>query len=211
MNPIESYFDRIFVIHQSHRTDRAAHMREQWNKYNFTKMEVFEAHSGMIDHHGKVNGNASCTASHRALFEIIAYNRWDKVAIFEDDFEFVGDDPMGQFEKTIGQVPDAWDVLYLGGHFAEPPISRVAPNVIRCGRMHTTSSYAVRWQTARRIAPYLCGVGPIDTLISGFLPNMRSFILDPRIAVQYASFSDLTERESNNRDCMLDMNHSRMV
>lgn len=210
MNALNSYFDRIFVIHQFHRSDRFKHALSERDKYDLT-FEYFEAHSGVLDQHGKVNGNSGCTASHRALMEIIAYERMDKVLILEDDFEFVGDDPMGQFASTICQVPDTWDFLYLGGHYAEPPIARVSPNVIRCGRMHTTSSYAVRWQTARKIAPYLCGVGPIDTLLSGFLPTMQAFIMDPRIAVQYASFSDLTERESNNAPCMLDMNHSKMV
>ena len=209
MITLNDYFSKVIWIGSVNRPDRAAQMEEQLARYKITA-ERFEAHWKPIDHNGRPSGNAGCTASHRGVHEIIGHMQYDKALIFEDDNTFV-DGWEEQFDAMIREVPNTWQFLYLGGHYAEKPIARVSESVIRCGAMLTTSSYAVRWQTSRAIAPSLCGVGPIDNLVSGFLTKMESYILDPRICYQRASFSDLTDRESNNGPCMLDDSHSRMV
>lgn len=208
---IESYFDRLFVINLDRRTDRWAHCQEQFKRYGLTKVERFSGYADVIDHHGKVNGNCGCSASHRALLEIIAYHQWPRVLILEDDFEIRFDDFDYRFARMISEVPPDWDMLYLGGHFAEKPQARVSRHVIRMGHMFTTSSYAVTHKLARKIAPYICGVGPIDSLYAQWHRSEKCYIFDPRLMVQYSSFSDLTERDSTNAPCMEDMTHSRMV
>ncbi len=111
----------------------------------------------------------------------------------------------------IPEIPEHWDMLYLGGHYGEPPIARVSPHVIQCGRMLTTSSYGITAQMARKMAPYISGVGPIDSLYGGFHRDNRCLILSPRLMIQRPSFSDLQEREMSNSDCMLDESHEQMV
>lgn len=208
---IADYFDKIFCINLSRRTDRWDHAQKQFNKFELYPVERFEGYDKPTDHLGNPNGNMGCTSSHRALLEIIAYHEWSRVLVFEDDFEFRFDDANEQFDAMIKEVPEDWDMLYLGGHYAEKPIRRVSEHVIRMGRMHTTSSYGITWQMARRMAPYICGIGPIDTLYSGFIPNNKCYIFQPRLVVQYSSFSDLTDRDSNNEPCMTDPNHEQMV
>lgn len=209
--PLETYFDKIFVINLERRKDRWEHVLEQMKALGITEFERFEAYDRPTDHHGNPNGNMGCTSSHRALYEIIAYQRIPRALIFEDDFAFCIDEPQQKFQQMIGEVPTDWDMLYLGGHYAEKPVARVSPHVIKMGRMLTTSSYGITWRFARKIAPYINGVGPIDSLLSGFHAPNNCFITQPRIFVQYPSMSDLTDQHSSNHHCMMDRNHENMV
>ena len=208
--PLENFVDRIFVINLDRRQDRWAHCVDQFAKLGLTNVERFPGWDGVIVN-GKPNGNAGCTASHRSILELTAYHKWRRVLVFEDDFEAVHSDTQERFAAILPELPEKWDLLYLGGHYAEEPISRHSKHVIRCGRMHTTSSYIVTSDHARRMAPNISGIGPIDTLFSGFARDSLHYILQPRLFVQYSSFSDLTERDSSNAMCMLDTRHENMV
>lgn len=211
MTPIELYFDKIFVINLASRPDRWEHVLAQMAVLGIEKFERFEAYQKPIDHHGFPNGNLGCTSSHRALYEIIAYHGWKRVLILEDDFAYCVDDPQKTFQRMIGEVPENWDMLYLGGHYAERPVARVSPHVIKIGRMLTTSSYGITGAFARKIAPYISGIGPIDSLLSGFLAPNNCFIFQPRLFVQYPNWSDLQEAHASNHQCMLDRGHESMV
>lgn len=206
---LDRYFDHIFVINLDRRADRWDHARSELEKLNI-KAERFNGYDKPI-YDTVPNGNMGCTASHRALLEVIAYHRWRRVLVFEDDFVSLFDDVNEKFEAMIGEVPENWDLLYLGGHYAEPPISRVSPHVIRCGRMMTTSSYGITWQQARRMAPYISGIGPIDSLFSGFAPDNNFYIFQPRLFAQWTSHSDLCDHTRDNVPCMTDTRHENMV
>lgn len=204
------HFDKVFVINLDRRTDRWVKAQEHLESLGITKAERFPGHDGVVTD-GRINGNAGCTASHRALMEIIAYHKWDWTLVLEDDFLPLYNDVPTRYEKMIDQVPDNMDLLYLGGHYAEPPISRVSHNVIRCGRMMTTSSYVITHQYARKIAPYLTGIGPIDSLFSGFAHDNNHYIFQPRLFAQWTSYSDLCLHTRDNVPCMTDTNHENMV
>ncbi len=210
MNPLNRYFTRIFVINRDARMDRWTECQAQFKMFGIENVERFSAHEGVIVD-GRVNGNASCTASHRALMEVIAFHRIVRPLILEDDFLITRGDFMESLALSLAEVPDDYDFLYLGGHYGEAPIARHSPRVIRCGRMLTTSSYSVPWTIARQIAPYLCGIGPIDSLLGGFHRERRSYIIQPRLFIQRPSYSDLQEREMSNAACMLDPTHEAMV
>jgi hypothetical protein len=152
-----------------------------------------------------------CTASHRALLEIIAYHEWPRVLILEDDFEICVPDFSEQFAAAIGEVPDDWDMIYLGGGYGEPPQYRHSEHVIRVNRTMTTSSYAVTDRMARRLALHVYGNGPIDSIYGGFHRDARCYIVQPRLMVQYANVSDLTLRHMDNAPSMLDPHHEDMI
>ena len=218
--PIEGYFDRIFLVNLKRRTDRLEHALGVLAQLGISRDSVtlFEGYDKPI-HDGKPNGNMGCTASHRALFEMIAYEKIPRALILEDDFDIactgpdqrVKVDPQRLFESYIPELPSRWDLLYLGRHFAEMPISRRSPHVIRVARMHTTSTYAITAEHARRIAPYISGVGPIDVAISGFNRESECYCVDPTLFVQYTNMSDLSDQVDRNSNPMQDMNHIRAL
>lgn len=204
MTAFEDYFSgHLFVINCAHRQDRMAHFTAMAQRFGLTAVQRFEAITGIVVD-GRPNGNAGCTASHRALLEMQIANGWPRVFIFEDDAEIIYSDFHERWERFVGELPPTWQMLYLGAGYGEPPIARVSPHVIRAGRLLTTSSYGITLEAARRIAPTLSGVGPIDSLLGGFHRELETYLIAPRCIVQYPSHSDLQEQPSGNAQSMLD-------
>lgn len=204
MTSLNEYFDHIICINLNRRPDRWQHAEAEFKKHNFTAMR-FEGH----DMPGW--GNNGCTASHRGVLELISHHKWPRTLVLEDDFECVHDDMTAKFASMIGEVPADWEMLYLGGHYAEAPVERISGHVIRPGHLKTTSSYAVTYEAARKMAPHIFGIGPIDELYAKWNRELRCFIFQPRLMIQYNNYSDLQERECNNGPCMLDTRHENMV
>ncbi len=217
--PIENYFDKIFVINLARRTDRWAHVQAQMKLLGITQYNRFEAYDGIVNGNGVVCGNSGCVASHRGLLELISYHQWPRVLILEDDFSIAHTDPemkayvdvQGEFERMIKEVPSDWDMIYLGGQYGSNPSYRVSPHVIRLGTMLTTSSYGITPAMARRLAPHVHGLGPIDSIYCHHQPANNCYVFQPRLFVQYANVSDLTNRECSNEHCMLDQHHEEML
>jgi hypothetical protein len=203
----ESYWDRIIVINLERRTDRWAHFLNEMMNIGVTSFERFYGYDKPAYSSPVPSGNEGCTASHRGVLEIIAFNKWRRVLVLEDDVEVIVRDFNATWEAVEPRIPVEWDMLYLGGHYGEDPIARVNANVLRCGCMLTTSSYGITWQMARRMAPAICGIGPIDSLYGGFHRKNRCLITQPRFFAQYTNVSDLQDREMNNRMCMTDRRH----
>lgn len=201
---INDYFDHVFCINCAHRIDRWTHVLEQCRLH---KIELERVDGVYI----KGWGNDGCTASHRLVLEKIAEGPWDRVLVLEDDFECIYPDTQSKFEDLITWVPDDWELLYLGGHYGDKPRARINQHVILTGYMKTTSSYGITKAQAAKMAPAIAGIGPIDDLFSGFAMKDRSYILQPRLMVQYTGYSDLQQREMGNAACMMDTNHENMV
>lgn len=206
---INDYFHKVFILNRDARTDRWKLCEEQITKFGL-RIERFRAYDhACID--GWVGGNGGCSASHRAMLDVIAYEQWPRTLILEDDFRILHDDFQEKFAEMITEVPDDWDMLYLGGHYAEKPQARISKHVIKMARMMTTSSYGITWQMARHMAPNIYGSAPIDTQYYSFHLSHNCYIFQPRLIVQRESFSDLQGRVMNNEGCMMDQRHEEMV
>lgn len=210
MSPLEQFFPRIFVINLARRADRWAECLEHFLMFGITRYERFEGIPKFRDD-GRGDGNAGCVASHRALLDKIVAEQIPHALILEDDFQITRGDAMDCFADWLPEVPADWDFLFLGGHYAEPPIERVSKHVIRSGQMLTTSSYGITLAMATKMAPAISGGGPIDSLYGGFQREAKTYILSPRLMIQRPSYSDLQERHMDNAPAMLDTRHEEMV
>lgn len=199
----EKFFDgRIFVINVAARQDRMAHFDAMAKRVGFAYTR-FEATTGMMVD-GRVNNNASCTNSHQRLLEMQIANGWPRLFAYEDDCDIIYRDFHERWERFERELPADWDQLFLGGGYAEPPLKRLSPHVIRCGRMMTTSSYGIALAHAKRVAPALIGIGPVDSAMAGFQREALTVVISPRVAVQYPNFSDLQGCHMSNAMSMLD-------
>lgn len=201
---LNDYFDKIICINLDKRTDKWTDCLAQFEKYHLT-VERFSGHDRSIGW-----GNDGCTASHRGVLELICHNRWPRTLILEDDFVVIEENIQSLFSQFISEVPVNWDMLYLGGHYADKPKRRVSEHVIEINRMLTTSSYGVSYDFARKVAPFIIG-GAIDSSYFTYQEQGNCYILQPRLMAQRESFSDIQQRICNNRPCMEDKRHEAMV
>ncbi len=211
MNTLNSVFEKILCINRNARTDRWLNVKRQCTKFGI-KLDRYEAHEAencLVD--GKPNANKACTASHRGCLELQCFFGWPTMLVLEDDFEIVDEAFLEMFDSMWGDVPNDWDWIWLGAGYGEAPISRVNGSVIRAGRLLTTSSYAIKLHMARKIAPEISGVGPIDSLYGGWQREAKTYVLSPRLMIQAPGMSDLTGQYSINGNSMLDTHHENLV
>ena len=229
MSNFADWFSKIIVINLARRPDRWAHFQAEMEKIGvrLDQYERFEGYDRPAEAAGYPEaepekhytnekaygwGNTGCTASHRGVLELIAHNHWARTLVLEDDAEVIDPKNFAALWAHIEtRIPEEWDLLYLGGHYGENPQARVNPNILRTGRMLTTSSYAITWQMARRMAPFICGTGPIDSLFGGFNRANLCFCFQPRLFAQYTNVSDIQNREMNNRMSMTDRYHESLL
>jgi len=216
MRRIDEYFDAVYVINLEKRPDRWAHFQDEMRALGIAAYNRVEGYDMPLGN-TRESGNFGCVASHRAVMERIVYDGAHRALVFEDDAalspKFKAADFAPTWDMIEGRLPAAWDLLYLGGHYAEPPLARVNPNVLRCARMHTTSSYGITYDMARKMAPHVYGCGPVDELFGQFADDRANllYIIQPRLFVQYPNFSDLQYREMDNSLCMTDRAHENMM
>lgn len=203
---INEYFDKIFCINIARRTDRWQRVTEEAERFGIT-IERFEGY----DLSKYKMGNHGCTASHRHLMEYALYHDWKRILILEDDFNILHHDFHHRFESMIKEVPSDWDLLYLGGHYADRPQKRISKHVIKFNRMKTTSSVGITRKAIVELASSIVGIGPIDELYSNYAQDHNSYIFSPRLINQYSSFSDIQGGICDYSFCMGDTAHERMV
>ena len=218
---IREFFPAVFVINLVRRPDRRAHAETTLARIGLLPSAVywFDAYDKPVDSEGNPNGNFGCSTSHSALLHLIAHQKIPRALILEDDVWPAPDrnrkgavvDADAIFSKAVEQLPEKWDMLYLGRHFAEMPKERVGPNLIRIGRMLTTSSYGVTLEFARRAAPYIHGVGPIDNHYWRFHEEGNSYCVDPTLFIQRPGVSDLHDKFEDYSGAMTDMNHIKAL
>lgn len=205
---LNEYFGTIFCINMARRHDRWAHAEAECLKHQLT-IERFDAIDlGHLGNHG-------CTQSHRAVMGLIVERKLPRALILEDDFEFLYSDSQARFASMIGEVPVDWQMLYIGGHYAEKPRGRISQHVIHIGHMKTTSSYGVTLEMADRLYKHIPANSgdAIDELYRCFHQeeNAKCYIFQPRLCVQYANFSDLQQMDCGHAGAMMDTRHENMV
>lgn len=208
MTEFEKFFDgNIFVINLQRRPDRLVNFTNEMKLIGVTTCERFDA----IDY-GPDMGNHACSASHRAVMDLIVQRGLRRAFVFEDD-SVVRAPFRDSFNEAVVQplreLPEDWEMIYLGGHYGSDPHGWHSKHLIRMGQMKTTSSYGVTLETAAKLRD-IVPIGTsdsIDNLYAGFNETGRCYICEPRLFVQYENYSDLQKREMSNVGCMEDTGH----
>lgn len=222
--PLETFFGgHILLINLLRRRDRYESAMAQFRKHGITTATIIRGVDRPLDHNGQPNGNLGCVMSHRRALDLIVDRKWPRTLVLEDDFDILHEDFQYKFDLIVrsldaiagargaaGQV-HYWDLFYLGGGYAEAPIERWGPFIIRSAGMMTTSSYGITWQMAARMREKIQGVGPIDSLFQGFARDNVCLVTQPRLIVQYPNVSDLQDRHMDNAQSMLDDRHEKLV
>ena len=228
------YFDRVFWINLDRREDRREQADAEFERCRIGIHHRFsgtdnpkDGHAGCTDSHRRlwrqiasdVHGDKVLVfeddfrALTRAELSAAGYQESNLVL---DVFDTLPWRPLfdalphlalnERFDAMIGQVPEDWDVLYLGGQYRTDLNELVAQNVIRTrGGMLGTVAYAMRAPFARmitKVVDELCpppiNPGPVDLLLSSFADRHNFYVLTPRLFIPApGNTSDISGEEEH--------------
>ena len=183
-----------FVINLKRRTDRLEQINLPF------EYEIFEATDGKVefnDYPVKQQGFMGCWDSHRRLFTDVKDKNINTVMVLEDDIE-VCDDFNNKLEKIMNELPEDWDLLYLGG-WNVGDVEKYSESLNHAKKVYTTHAFIVKDKFYDTILESINSrKWKVDVLISDILPKGNCFICDPTIAWQKEGFSDIENRITNN-------------
>lgn len=134
-NPFD-YFDEIYCINLDKRTDRWEHAQEEFKKVDILdRVQRFSAISHSDGRIGLIKSNVE-------IIKIAKQKKLNNILIFEDDFEFLLDNPLEVLQKSIDQSNGIdWHLFYLGANTHEKLI-KFKPNLILLKKAFATHSLA---------------------------------------------------------------------
>lgn len=123
--------------------------------------------------------------SHLQLLEEIEE---DVFMIIEDDILTLG--TRDELDAAIEQLPDNWDMLYLGAEL-HVPLERYSDNLFRLKRGKVT--HAIIYNNQNNVVDYILDhcFNPIDEFYAEVIQErFNCFITDPMICTQNPGYSD---------------------
>lgn len=146
-----------FFINLERRGDR----REQFEK-EASRMGIEVERFQAIAHQVPAIG---CLMSHLAVMKLARERNYERVCIFEDDFEFVVSKE--EFNTTLAAIPEDFDVVMLGWYLNESaPYNGVFGKVLSAT---TTSGYIVNRKFYDTI------INNFEAALSLFVSNLRAW------------------------------------
>lgn len=117
MKTLNDFFDNIYCINLSHRTDRWEEVSKEFAKHQLI-VERVEAVNGKEVFRTGLNRHAGAYGvllSNVKIFEDAVQKGYRKILILEDDI-ILNYDINNKFWKKIEYLPNDWNMLYLGGN-----------------------------------------------------------------------------------------------
>lgn len=183
---------KSYTINLPSRTDRILEMRipQALSDTN----EIFEATNGSIfsDFGSKrMRGHIGCWDSHRRLMLHIIDAGNGQTLVLEDDCDFTTE-RKEVFEMYLKELPEDWDLLYLGGVNQDAPES-FSEHLDYARNILQTHAYIVRDKFIPILLQTLIdNQWKVDIVFSKAIKEGKCFICNPPIAVQRNSQSDVS-------------------
>jgi hypothetical protein len=138
-------------------------------------------------------GHDGCRATHLALLEEAKGE--GVVMVTEDDFRIIVDNPIEIVQKAYSQLPDDWDMFYLGATL-NVPLEQYSDNLFRLKRAWATHAFFYNNQNG--VMDYILENHNTDKF-SVFLHDdvqekFNCFITYPMVATQRAGRSDILRK-----------------
>lgn len=206
---LNNFFEHIFCLNLDERKDRWEQCQSEFAKHGIENVERFSAIRGTslnlplsnnIDERGHVhpphiNGInvAGIGGNMSNLFMIRTAKRsgYRNILLLEDDVVF-HESLNEEFNKIIPQIPETWDMLYLGGnHFASRP-SKVTENLYRVRCTVCLHAVAINHTMYDRLIEKLVDVSrPTDCNYADLQKSSNCLVTNPHLAWQRGGYSDV--------------------
>lgn len=195
INPFD-FFDEIYCINLDERVDRWEHAKLEFEKAGILdKVKRFSAIKN-------IDGRVGIIQSNLAIIKMAKEKKLKNVLVFEDDVEFIVDNPQDVLQKTINQIGNIkWYLFYLGANTHEKLI-KFKPNLILLKNAFAVHSMAYsehmydlfinRYNKTQNINNY-------DDILDVYLAKKIQdkyicLMTNPMMTTQMNSYSDIEKR-----------------
>ena len=193
---LTDYFDKTFCINLSSRPDRWKDAQQEFSKHSFEVERIFGIDGSKLNLEFPLEikeGAVGCSLSQLFTLKLAKYLNLNNHLLLEDDIEF--DENFNEKFSEIyeNQVPDDWDMLYLGGqHFHGININQVTKNVYKCE--YTLSAHSVAFKNTmydRLIKSLVNITKPCDVHYAESHKEINAYVIVPHLTWQKNTYSDI--------------------
>mgnify|MGYP001612834665 CR=1 FL=1 len=189
--------EHSYIINLPHRIDRLRIARSQFAKAgieNFTVFPAIDARKLKITGTMEINqGLIGCFLSHYFILQMALLNGYKRIAVFEDDLILVNDFQK-KYDEAMKQVPDKWQLLYLG-YYERSGRSKiqVTDNIAIPKNTWGTHAYMLQNEGIKIMFENLQTIkSHIDVQISeSIVPKLYTYCISPALCQQSGIKSDI--------------------
>jgi GR25 family glycosyltransferase involved in LPS biosynthesis len=190
------YFDEIYCINLDERTDRWEHAQEEFRKAGILDRVI--RFSAIRD----VDGRLGVIKSNLAIIKIAKEKKLKNVLIFEDDVQFIVDNPQDVLAKTIQQIGNIkWHLFYLGAN-THQKLTKFKPNLIllkNAFAVHSMAYNELMYDIFINKYEKLKVISTFDDILDVFLARKIQekyicLMTNPMMTTQMNSYSDIENR-----------------
>jgi GR25 family glycosyltransferase involved in LPS biosynthesis len=135
-----------------------------------------------------------CNLSHLMAISHAIRDGVETALFLEDDVRFVGDPT-----EALGELPDSWSLVFLGGH-PRGPCSRYTKSLVRISSFSFAESYGMTWESMREFQDFwFSRIGQRDAMfdfcLSDFGKTKESYACYPLVTQQVAGVSQISGKQ----------------
>jgi len=186
-----NYFDKIYVFNLRKRIDRLLDITEE--------LEQFDIPFNLVTSIEDDNGAEGLRLTLENILKESIELGHEAILIFEDDCKFVVDKLTldNTMEGAIKQLPEYWQILYLGGQCVEGFDRRQDANLLQVQKCYSTHAWAISLQGMKEILS-LGLYAPIDNCLTDKIQKLqKTYITYPFLATQREGYSDIAKNDIN--------------
>jgi hypothetical protein len=150
----------------------------------------------------EIGPHQSFNSSERRILIDFLHSQAQTLLHLEDDCSFLS---LDHLPAALAQLPEDWDIVYLGANIVDPNPERVSRNLYRLRDAWTTHAVGYNKKVVRWILENQPGFSErmYDNWLGSQLPNLKAFVINPMAAWQRPRFSSIWERDTNYDDVFL--------
>lgn len=197
---LNDFFEKIYCINLESRKDRWAQSQSEFSKHNLAvdRVPAILGSDLCVAFGGGVKpGAVGCSLSQFFVIKMAKQLGLKNFLLLEDDVEF-DDDLQNNFTQAIADVPDDWDLLYLGGNHLSGQLQHIKNDVYRVGRTLAAHALAFRNSVYDLMLSKVIQIAkPCDVHYAESQPQLKAYALIPCLAWQKEGFSNIENMHVN--------------
>lgn len=191
---VNTFFEHIYCINLDRRPDRWERCQTEFAKFGIEGVERFSATDGQLHTAAPrlARGAYGVLDTHRRILSNAMQNGYSNILILEDDVAF-NDNFNEYFEEIESQVPDDWDILYLGSNIQNWQPRPVTKNIHIAFGVLALHSVGIAGKAYSNILRSLDELTPVDVQYARLAMWLKMYNVIPRMTYQQPGWSDIEQ------------------